>query len=275
MPNDPKWRTIGRASGRSISEVIAVFVHLCCAASNATERGRTQSVCSENIASALDISTDDVDAILKAMQGRVLDGDRLTGWEKRQPIREDGAAARSKAWREGKKSENERNQTQSNAVERKQTLEEIREEKSINTHHHADVDAVTGFDAFWQKYPRKVGKAAALKAFQKLKPDDALLQRMHSALQGQVANVQLTKDGMQFFPHAGTWINGKRWEDEVESRQTSGLSKKGFGGLTALTVQGSNERDPALVKIEGDTAKAVPPPAAVRAFTAALRGARS
>lgn len=126
MPNDPKWRTIARASGQPIAAVIAVYVHLLVNASaNATERGRTQRTQTEHIASALDLKVEEIDEILAAMQGRVLDGDMISGWEKRQPLREDGAAERAKHWREAKKLEREeqaeRNRTQPNAEERPDT----------------------------------------------------------------------------------------------------------------------------------------------------------
>lgn len=118
MPNDPKWRTIARVSKQSIPAVLSVYVHLLVIASNATERGRTQNVCSEDLASALDLDAEQVDAILAAMQGRVLDGDMVSGWAKRQVEREDGSAERAKRWREAKK---EAKQAQPNATERKQT----------------------------------------------------------------------------------------------------------------------------------------------------------
>lgn len=125
MPNDPKWRTISRVSKQSIPSVIAVYVHILVIASNATERGRTQGVCSEDIASALDLECEQVEQILSAMQGRVLDGDMVAGWSKRQVEREDGAAERAKAWREAQKQKKtddlnatERNRTH---VEREQT----------------------------------------------------------------------------------------------------------------------------------------------------------
>lgn len=121
MPNDPKWRTISRVSGQRISDVIAVYVHVLVNASNATERGRTQGLCTEDLASALDIESAQVESILDAMQGRVLEGDEVAGWEKRQPAREDGASERAKAWREAQKAEKERNRTQPNATERPDT----------------------------------------------------------------------------------------------------------------------------------------------------------
>lgn len=127
MPTDPKWRTISRASGQRIGDVIAVFVHVLVDASNATERGRTQSFVCEDVANALDIECEQVEAILLAMQGRVLDGDKLRGWEKRQPAREDGAAERAKAWREAQKEAKRAHPNASertpNAPERKRTLD--------------------------------------------------------------------------------------------------------------------------------------------------------
>jgi hypothetical protein len=54
-----------------------------------------------------------VDAVLEAMQGRVLDSGKLTGWEKRQTNREDSSTERVKKWRETKV---KRNATQSNAT---------------------------------------------------------------------------------------------------------------------------------------------------------------
>lgn len=118
MPNDPKWRTIARVSGQPITSVISVYIHLLVIASNASERGRTHDANTEDIASALDLDAEQVQQICSAMQGRVLDGDLITGWEKRQVAREDGSAERAKAWREQKKNAA---QQQANASERKRT----------------------------------------------------------------------------------------------------------------------------------------------------------
>ncbi|MFM9932870.1 hypothetical protein [Achromobacter xylosoxidans] len=119
LPNDPKWRTIARVSKQRIGDVIAVYLHvLVDASSNETERGRTQSVCVEDVATALDMDNDQVEAILSAMQGRVMEGELVSGWSKRQPAREDGSAERAKAWRERKKQQAERERTQPNEQER-------------------------------------------------------------------------------------------------------------------------------------------------------------
>ena len=131
LPNDPKFRTIARASQQSTANVISVFIHLMVDASaNATERGRTQPN-AEDLASALDLQTEQVETILAAMEGRVMIIRRLTGWEKRQPKREDGGAERSKHWRESKKLKGlskirERKRTQTNANEPRELRTETR-----------------------------------------------------------------------------------------------------------------------------------------------------
>lgn len=135
MPNDPKWRTVARVSKQPITAVIAVYIHLLVAASNATERGRTQSASIEDIASALDMESEQIEQIMSAMQGRVLDEDRISGWDKRQVEREDGSAARAKAWRESKKTgdktHSERDRTHS---ERKQTPDKDKDkDKELTT----------------------------------------------------------------------------------------------------------------------------------------------
>lgn len=88
MPTDPKWRTIARVSGQPIALVQAVYLHMLVDASRNVTRGHV-TVTQEDLASALDVTDDQIYAILQAMHGRVLHGDELTGWTKRQPKRED------------------------------------------------------------------------------------------------------------------------------------------------------------------------------------------
>jgi hypothetical protein len=124
LPNDPKWRTIARASGQRIPDVLAVYLHLLVDASKNNPRGEA-SISSEDIACALGIGETVVQSIFAAMQGRIVTVDeatkrlKLSDWEARQPLREDGAAGRAKAWRDGQKEA----QTQPNATERNRTLD--------------------------------------------------------------------------------------------------------------------------------------------------------
>ena len=79
----------------------------------------------------------------------------------------------------------------------------------------ADAQDSVAFDRFWALYPRKVGKSAAEKAWAKIKVTADLFDLMAKALAAWAVSTDWTKDGGQFIPHASTWLNGKRWEDEL------------------------------------------------------------
>ncbi len=79
------------------------------------------------------------------------------------------------------------------------------------------LDRAELFSRFWKVYPRKVGKEKAQKAWGKIKLTQALFDQIMQALAKHAVTPGWTKDNGQFIPHASTWLNGKRWEDEVES----------------------------------------------------------
>lgn len=110
-PNDPKFKTIARVSNQPISLVLAVFMHLLVDASRNVTRGVT-SVTSEDLASALDVTEEQIDAIRAAMNGRVLSGNTLTGWDSRQVKKEDAGhtevGVKSPAERQREKREREK-----------------------------------------------------------------------------------------------------------------------------------------------------------------------
>ena len=68
------------------------------------------------------------------------------------------------------------------------------------------------FDKFWAIYPRHEGKQDARKAFDKLKPDQALLETIVNAITAQKQSAQWQDS--RYIPHPATWLNGRRWEDE-------------------------------------------------------------
>jgi hypothetical protein len=75
------------------------------------------------------------------------------------------------------------------------------------------------FERFWAAYPRpgcrgRVGKSAARKAWDKLQPDEALIEAMLAALAWQRDLPDWGRDDGRYVPHPATWLNGRRWEDE-------------------------------------------------------------
>lgn len=71
------------------------------------------------------------------------------------------------------------------------------------------------FERFWEAYPRKVAKQVAAKAWNKLHPNPELVDHMIAAIERQKQTQQWQKDNGDFIPHPSTWLNGRRWEDEV------------------------------------------------------------
>lgn len=67
------------------------------------------------------------------------------------------------------------------------------------------------FEDWWRAYPRKVGKEAAWKKY------EAALKRgvSHAELATGLQRAEFDmRDGGKFIPHAQTWLNQGRWQDE-------------------------------------------------------------
>lgn len=117
MPTDPKWRVIAKKSGQPLPCVIALYTMLLTVSGGAVRPGEISDMSIEDAAAALDMDEDAVSSILSAMEGRVISSGCLSGWEKRQPKREDDSSQRVREYRERKKQEVKRDVTQSNAPE--------------------------------------------------------------------------------------------------------------------------------------------------------------
>ena len=79
----------------------------------------------------------------------------------------------------------------------------------------ASESADDGFAEFWEQYPKKVAKPAAKKAWRKIKPSNRPLADLMAGLARQKASADWQKDCGQFIPHPATWLNARRWEDEL------------------------------------------------------------
>jgi len=78
------------------------------------------------------------------------------------------------------------------------------------------------FFTFWSAYPVKKGKGNAEKSWEKLQPD---IEVVLSAIEAQKKTDQWVKDNGKFIPYPATWLNQRRWEDEVEVNTSSKYSK--------------------------------------------------
>lgn len=74
------------------------------------------------------------------------------------------------------------------------------------------------FDKFWDLYPRKINKKKSKQIFLSLaKKKDFDFEKVLSELLKQTKLESWTKDNGQFIPHPTTWLNGEKWNDEIES----------------------------------------------------------
>lgn len=82
-----------------------------------------------------------------------------------------------------------------------------------------------GFDEFWQQYPAKVAKPAALKAWRKLKPGQALQDAIAKDIAIRKENDRKWVDG--FVPNPATYLNQERWNDDIQplKQQSKPMSK--------------------------------------------------
>jgi len=75
------------------------------------------------------------------------------------------------------------------------------------------------FDRFWKLYPRKENKGQAEKAWTKaVKIADP--EQIIQAVERTPWN-----EDKQFIPHPASWLNGKRWEDELPNMKPRKLSQ--------------------------------------------------
>lgn len=81
---------------------------------------------------------------------------------------------------------------------------------SVSLTHPDDTEE---FLTFWNAYPRKVAKAAARQAFRRAMKKVSFDEIMVALADFRKAVADQEK---RFIPHATTWLNQERWEDEIE-----------------------------------------------------------
>jgi hypothetical protein len=66
------------------------------------------------------------------------------------------------------------------------------------------------FNEIWELYNKKVNKQSSYKAFKKIKKSEYPIIKQH------IVKFVKTQENKQFQPHLSTYLNGKRWEDEIQ-----------------------------------------------------------
>ena len=73
------------------------------------------------------------------------------------------------------------------------------------------------FEEFYQAYPKHLKKVEVEKWFYKNKPDETLF----NTIMTQLEKFKKTKEWKQtqYIPYPSTWLNQKRWEDEIKTQE--------------------------------------------------------
>ena len=100
-----------------------------------------------------------------------------------------------------------------NDVHQSEREKEERKKRSKRKKEEKEKDLLCAFASFWQAYPRKVCKKAALQKFRAATEKGATLEQMLKALEEHKGSEQWQDP--QYIPHPSTWLNQERWNDEL------------------------------------------------------------
>lgn len=93
--------------------------------------------------------------------------------------------------------------------------------KKVYTTSHAKLahpKDTPSFLAFWQAYPRRVGKGAARIAFDKATRNTDSNEIVQAAI-AYSKHCEVMGIEVKFRPHPATWLNAERWEDDLEAEK--------------------------------------------------------
>lgn len=138
---DPKFLVVARLSKQNVASVVAVWAMLLERASDgvtqcdagvtrcdAVKRGFVTGFDCESADVLLGLEDGSSAAIIEALRTKgLLDGDKVTAWEKRQPKREDSSAERTRAYRERLKEKQSETQRDAGVTQCDARREENRE----------------------------------------------------------------------------------------------------------------------------------------------------
>ncbi len=89
--------------------------------------------------------------------------------------------------------------------------------KETNTKENNTKELVplNSFDSFYSAYPKHISKKAAIKAWEKLKPSVELIGIILTFIKQAKTSVEWTQDNGKYIPYPATFLNGRKWEDEL------------------------------------------------------------
>jgi len=102
-------------------------------------------------------------------------------------------------------------------------IQELKNGKNDKNDKKKEKELLELFNKFWKLYPNRKGKESARKRWLKLQPDKELFETIMQAVKAQIAwrDNALKNEFRPEWPNPATWLNQKRWEDEIENDSRS------------------------------------------------------
>lgn len=75
------------------------------------------------------------------------------------------------------------------------------------------------FEIIWEEYPKKQGKANALKSYIKARKKGTTKEEVWSGLGAYLEYIQIEKVSPQYIKHGSTWFNQECWSDDYTIRR--------------------------------------------------------
>lgn len=193
---------------RQSAEAQAAFIRLCCiywtqGCQMTTERAELEADGQYELLTRLRLIADDGGGNL---QIKFLDEQAETLQERRGQLVAAGRASFAKRQQKQSTSRTDVEPKSATAEQPDTRTDKIRKEKKRK------------FQEFWTAYPRKENKPTAERAWDKL--TDADQDAAIAGLTGWIRN--RANQDPKFLPHPGSWINGRRWEDQKPNESSHG-----------------------------------------------------
>lgn len=96
------------------------------------------------------------------------------------------------------------------------------------------------FEAFWEQYPRHTAKAAAFKQWHRLEPAKELQETILHDIAVRLGRGEWQEE--QYIPHASTYLNGRRWEDEAKPTHPAEAGKGYYNPFIQMALE-AEERE--------------------------------
>ena len=142
-------------------------------------------------------------------------------------------------------------------------VQQLFNHKEEDKEEEEDKDNKQTFDVFWKIYPLKVGKGAAIKAFEKASRSTDI----EVIIKGAQRYLSDPNRSQAYTAHPATWLNAQRWLDDPLPQRVLSPDEKKEKELQEARAKTEREREATAEwfrQVEEQQQKAVPVPQELR-----------